>query len=116
MAYDVHTVVLTMDGINNATRLGFQVPEAGGGITIKNVALEQAGTGTYRVVTLSNIGTPAVNGTVTATFGGTVTAGVRVAATISDGWVDGGEWVGITETNIGTPTRARVSISYVMGR
>jgi hypothetical protein len=106
-----------MDGINNATRLGFQVPTSTGGITITNVALEQAGTGTYRLVTLSNVGTPAVNGSVTTTaFGGTVTAGVVVAATIADGWVAGGEWVGVTETNIGTPTRARISISYVMGR
>lgn len=117
MSYNVNTVVLNMDGINNGTRLGFQVPSDGGGVTVTNVALEQAGTGTYRVVTLSNIGTPAVNGTVTSTaFGGTVSAGVRIAGTISDGWVAAGEWVGVTETNVGTPTRARISISYVMGR
>lgn len=116
MSYNVHTVVLNMDGINNATRLGFQVPTDGGGITVTNVQLEGAGTGTYRVVTLSDVGTPAINGTVTSTFGGTVTAGVATEATISAGWVDGGYWVGVTETNIGTPTRARIAINYVMGR
>jgi hypothetical protein len=117
MSYQVQTVALNFDGISNTSRPGFQVPTAGGGITIIGAALEGAGTGTYRLVTLSNVGTPAVDGTIATTpVGGTVTAGVVNAFTITNGWVAAGKWVGVTETNVGASTRTRISISYVMGR
>lgn len=116
MSQDIHIVTVRFDSLNNGTRLGFQVPLAYGGITVQSAATNITGTANVTLVTMSNIGTPAVNGTIAAAVGGTATAGVPYAFTISDGWVDGGEWVAVQENNVGTPTRGDVTIAYTVGR
>ena len=116
MSQDIQIVTFSFDALNNGTRLGFQVPTAYGGITIQSAGVDITGTANVTLVTMSNVGTPAANGTVGAAVGGTATAGVPYAFTISDGWVDGGEWVGLQENNIGTPTRGTCYVAYTVGR
>jgi hypothetical protein len=86
----------------------------GGGESILSAQINGSGTTTVALYTLSSAGTPAINGTICAAFGGTLTAGVPVSATITDGWVDGSEWVGAVI--VGAPVDADVlSVNYTMG-
>lgn len=111
---------VTFDGaVNNGTRLGFQVPVGQGGITIVQAKADLGGTASFNLVTLSNAGTPAANGTVsTAAVGGTVTAGIpRTFVIDSDlAYVPEGYWVGVKEMNLGTPSRAVITVNYVVGK
>ena len=116
MSQDIQIVTFSLDALNNGNRLGFQVPTSYGGINIQSAALHVEGTANVTLITMTNAGTPAVSGTIAAAVGGTATAGVPYAFTITDGGVDGGEWVAAQENNIGTPTRAHVTVSYTMGR
>lgn len=109
-------VIIPFDGLNDGTRLGFQVPAALGGITVVAGNVHAEGTANVTLVTMTSAGTPAVSGTIAAAVGGTATDGVPYALTISDGWVDGGEWVAVQENNVGTPTRGHVALTYVQGR
>ncbi len=116
--FDVH--VLTMPVVlTGATEIPLvQLPSGAGGITVLGANLLGAGTTVGGLlVTMSNAGTPAINGTIGA-FAGTVTgsATVPAALTISDSYVAGGEWIGFDQTS-GTITAGTfVSLSYVMGK
>lgn len=103
------------------------VDSKGGGITIteayavNNATFAGAGTTfTLQLLTYSNAGTPAVNGTVSNILGSASpwTADVPQQFTVSDGWVDGGEWVVLDyqEITAGNPTNCYVTLSYVQGR
>lgn len=116
MSQDIQVVTFGLDALNDGTRLGFQIPTSYGGVTVQSAALHVEGTANVTLVTMTNAGTPAVSGTIAAAVGGTATAGVPYAFTISDGWVDGGEWIAAQENNIGTPTRAHVTVAYTVGR
>lgn len=116
MSQDIHIVTVPFDGLNNAKLPGFQVPTTYGGITIQSAVARITGTANITLITMTNVGTPAANGTIAAAVGGTATATVPYAFTVSDGWVQAGEWVGIQENNVGTPTRGHVSIAYTVGR
>lgn len=120
MADEVMELAINATSLGAGTVLLFQAPSAasGGGITILGAGLTAvtAGTTTAQLMTLSNAGTPAINGTITSTaFGGTLAPGVPVTATITDGWVQAGEWVGVIF--VGAPVAGDVlSMRYAMGR
>jgi hypothetical protein len=116
MSQDIHIVTVPFDGLNNGTSPGFRVPAAYGGITIQSANARITGTANITLVTMTNVGTPLINGTISAAAGGTATYNVPYALTISDGWVAGGEWVGIRENNVGTPTTGHVTIAYTVGK
>lgn len=116
-------------GGDNKQLFMFQAPTdaIGGGITIvgakavTNATLAGAGTTfTYQLLTYSNAGTPAVSGTITTVIGSATqwTAAVPQAFTISDGFVDAGEYVVIDyqELASGNPTLSSVMVQYVMGK
>lgn len=115
---DVHVLAVPVV-LTGATEIPLvQLPTIGGGATIIDVDFINAGTAVGgKIVTMSNAGTPAINGTVGA-FAGTVTgsATVPAALTISDGFVDAGEWIGFDQTSGTVPAGSFLSISYVMGK
>jgi hypothetical protein len=113
---DIQVVTIPFDGLRNDQLPGVRIPAAYGGITIVDAAAHITGTANITLITMTNVGTPVANGTIAAAVGGTAAAGVPYAFTIGDGWVAGGEWVGIQENNIGTPTAAHVTIAYVVGK
>jgi hypothetical protein len=107
----------------------FQAPSdaVGGGITIVDAkAVNGAATagGTSFTLTLlkySSAGTPAVNGTITDTLGGSADEWADLVPkpfTISSGFVDADEWVYLAyaEENNGVPTRGSITIKYLMGK
>lgn len=116
MSNAVHSVTIPFDGLNNDQIPGFQVPTETGGITVIDATAYVTGTANVTLITMSNAGTPAANGTIAAAVGGTATAGVPYKFTISDAWVDGGEYIGVQENNVGTPTAGFVTVAYKMGR
>lgn len=115
----VSVVTINLSEITAGTHLLWQAPSdgSGGGLTILGAALHGAvGTITAALYTYSNLGTPAVSGTITSTaFGGTLAVGVPMTATISDGWVDGGEWVAVV-TSANAVDAQFLSMRYTMGR
>jgi hypothetical protein len=115
----VHVMSMNLSEMLAGTHLLWQAPSdgEGGGLTILGAGLSgiTAGTTTVALYTLSNAGTPAINGTICAAFGGTIAAGVPFTATVTDGWVDGGEWVGAVI--VGAPVDGDIlSMRYTMGR
>jgi hypothetical protein len=118
-SFDVKTMYVRLSTLNNNSYLLAKAPSDsyGGGITVLGAYADIAGTASLTLVTFSNAGTPAVNGTISSAVNGTFTAGVPQTFTLSNnGWVDGGFWLGIKENNVGTATTANVTIHYVMGR
>lgn len=111
--------VINLSEITAGTHLLWKAPSdaVGGGVTITSAAIHGAvGTITATLYTLSNQGTPAINGTITsAAFGGTLAVGVPKCATITDGWVDGGEWVGVVLSANAVDAQF-LTINYVHGR
>ena len=69
------------------------------------------------LVTMTNAGTPAVNGTIGA-FAGTVVAAAGVPAnlTISNEFVDDGQWIGFDQASGTVAAGAFISLSYVTGK
>lgn len=115
---DLFQVTIPFDGLNNDQLPGWQVPASPdyGGVTVLAGHAYVTGTANVTLITMTNVGTPVANGTIAAAVGGTATAGVPYAFTISDGWVDSGEWIGVQENNVGTPTAGFVTLTCVMGR
>ena len=115
---DVNVMTINLSEIAAGTHLLWQAPTdgQGGGLTLQGAALHGAvGTITAALYTLSSAGTPAINGTIAAAFGGTLAVGVPVNATITDGFVDGGEWVGVV--TVGNAVEGQfLSMRYQMGR
>jgi hypothetical protein len=98
----------------------FKVPSNGGGITILDVHATGMAAGTsigLLVVTASDAGTPAINGTVGA-FAGTIVyaEGVVFEATVSSAYVAAGSWVCVDQTSGTAPANTILSVSYVMGK
>lgn len=98
-----------------------KVPTTGGGITVQSVYMINAGTTVApRVITMTNVGTPALSGTIASysTAAGTITesATIPAAFVISDGWVDGGEWIGFDQASGTVPAGSFLSVAYVTGR
>jgi hypothetical protein len=123
-SFDVHIVDLTLGEFVGATEVPLvQVPTYGGGITVLSAHLVGGGTvyaGTTvggKIVTMSNQGTPAINGTVGA-FAGTVitAAGVVAALTVSSAFVANGYWLGFDQTSGTIPAGSHIALSYVMGK
>jgi hypothetical protein len=96
-----------------------------GGYAVNNATLA-AGTTNYfglQLLRYSNIGTPAVNGTIADTIGGSTTGwadGVPQSFTIDDDYsfIDAGEWVVVqyNEAGTGAPTQMTVTLQYEMGK
>lgn len=120
-AFDIHVVTLHLGNFSGATELPLaQLATGGGGATVIGAAVVGPSAGTTvggKLVTMSNIGTPAINGTI-GTFAGTVVtaAGVPGALTITDGFVEAGEWIGFDQTSGTVPAGTFISLSYVMGK
>lgn len=116
--FDVHVVTLPVV-LTGATEIPLcHVPTEGGGITVLDADLILAGTTVGgKLVTMTNAGTPAINGTVGA-FSGTATVSATIpdALTVSDGYVAGGEWIGFDQTSGTVTAGSFVSLSYVMGK
>lgn len=118
--FDVHMLNLPLGAFSGATEIPLvQLPSGGGGATILSASL-LGGAGTAiggKLVTMSNQGTPAINGTIGAFAGTVVTAaGVPGALTISDGYVAEGEWIGYDQTSGTVPAGSHIALSYVMGK
>lgn len=114
-----HALCINLSEVGAGTHLLWQAPtdSQGGGVSIQSAAIHGAvGTITAALYTLSNQGTPAINGTITSTaFGGTLAVGVPVAATITDAFVDGGEWVGVVLSAAAVDGQF-LTMNYQMGR
>jgi hypothetical protein len=120
MAQEVTIMSIPLGVVTAGTHLIFKAPSdgSGGGLTVlgAGICALTAGTITVQFVTLSDLGTPVVNGTINTTaMGGTLAPGVPAVATITDGWVDGGEWVGMI-TSATAVLGDFVSLRYTMGR
>jgi len=66
----------------------------GGGVTVLEAFVCGSGTITSALYTMTDVGTPAISGTIVASAAATVAAGIPLELTVADAWVDGGEWVG----------------------
>jgi len=116
--FDVKIVTVPV-ALTGATEVPlFQVPSEGGGITVLQAALlGTSGTAVGgKLVTMSDAGTPAINGTVGA-FAGTITASATIPAalTVSTPFVAGGYWIGYDQTS-GTVATAFLELAYVQGK
>ena len=116
--FDVHIVTapVVLTGATEVPLVHFEA--GGGGMTVLSADFINAGTAVGgKLVTMTDAGTPAINGTIGA-FAGTITvsATIPAALTVSDGFVDAGEWIGYDQTSGTVPAGSFVSIAYVMGR
>jgi hypothetical protein len=120
-SFDIHVVTLNVGNFIGATELPLaQLATGGGGATVIGAAFVGPSAGTTvggKLVTMTNVGTPAINGTI-GSFAGTVVtaAGVPGALTVSDGFVEAGEWIGFDQTSGTVPAGTFISLSYVMGK
>lgn len=96
----------------------------GGDVTVLSAKITGASAGTpvgLKVVTMSDLGTPAISGTI-ASFGGTfaagtitMAAGVTFDATINTARFTTGQWLAVQNTSGTTPAICHLAISYVTG-
>jgi len=119
-SFDVHVVTLPLGLYSGATHLPLmKLPTAGGGITILDAEMfGGAGTAIGGVlVMLSDVGTPAIAGTI-GSLAGTVTqaAGVRAAFTIATAFVDDGQYIGYDQASGTVPLGSFITMSYVTGK
>jgi hypothetical protein len=118
--FNVHILVLPLASFNGATEIPLaRVPAGFGGITVLEANM-LGGAGTAiggKLVTMSDAGTPAINGTIGA-FAGTVVGDSvsRAACTLSDKYVAEGEWIGYDQTSGTVAADAKIAISYLMGK
>lgn len=116
-----HVVSVNIGNYTGSTaRPLFFINDTWGGATVTDVQIIGDGAGTaitLQLITMTNVGTPAVNGTIGA-FGGTIVyaEGVKFAATVSTAWVDGGSQVGVSQASGTAPTNAFLAITYEEGR
>ena len=120
--FDVHILTLPVV-LTGATQVPIvHLPSGGGGITILDAKMINAGTAVGPLlVTMSNAGTPELNGTIgyfAAAAAGTITesATIPAALTMVDEFVDAGEWIGYDQTSGTVPAGSFVSLSYIMGK
>ena len=118
---DVKVVTLHLGAYNGSTIMPLlYVPATGGGITVLDAQLVGPSAGTVIggiLCEMSDIGTPAVGGTIGAFAGTVVTAaGVPAELTISSSYVDGGQWIGFDQTSGTVPAGTFISLAYIMGK
>jgi len=134
MSLDAHIFSFPVTGGTTTGALGtiplvgtamlFKAPEDanGGGITVREVYLtsQGVGNGTFQLFSVpgSTPGTGGTkNGTITSSFGtSTIAAGTAYSFTISDGWVNGGDWVYLAKTGSLVYPGGNLTIVYQMGR
>lgn len=117
---NVQICSLPIGSYNGATEIPLlKVPDNFGGMTVVEANL-LAGAGTAvggKIVTMSDAGTPAINGTVGAFAGTVVTAaGVPAECTISTPYVAAGYWLGYDQTSGTVPAGAYIALSYLTGK
>ena len=123
-AYDVKTVVLPVGAFTGATiqpKLFFEAE--GGDITILDAQVVGAGDGTsvgLILVTASDVGTPAVSGTIGA-FAGTIVLaeGVVFECTVALPSVDvgtGGVWLAVDQASGTCPANTLLTVNYLRGK
>ncbi len=121
MSNEIQIMSLPLGAFNGATEVPLQkLPDNFGGITVLEANLVGPSAGTViggKLVTMSDAGTPAINGTIGA-FAGTVvtSAGVPAECTISAPFVDAGYWIGFDQTSGTVPAGTFVSVSYQTGK
>ena len=104
---------------NNALPLWY-LPDTYGGYTILGAKLVASGAGTSvtaQLVTLSDAGTPVINGTIAA-FAGTVVfaEGVTASATVSTPFVNDGQWIGLDQASGTAATHTWLTVYLIPGR
>jgi hypothetical protein len=121
---DVVVTTLSLGAFNGATELPLaKFPAEFGGVTVIEAYILGPSAGTViggKLVTMSDAGTPAINGTI-GTFAGTVVtaAGVPGALTLSSAsaaYVTKDYWIGFDQTSGTVPAGTFISLSYVMGK
>ncbi len=113
---DVKCVSIPVDTTTTGTALIWKCPEVGGGITIIDAFVCGVGTITCAAYTMTNVGTPAANGTIIASAAATVAANIPLEKTVADGFVEAGEWIGF-DVSAGTALgRTSLVFSYVHGK
>lgn len=118
MSNENFTITIPFDTLSGTQKLPAYLNPSSpdfGGFTVSAGVANFSGTANFTVVTMTNVGTPAVNGTIATAAGGTATVGVPYSLTISDGWVDSGEYVGI-QNNSGTALSGVVTLTCFVGR
>jgi hypothetical protein len=118
---DVKILTLPLGAFNGATELPLAKMASGyGGVTVLEAQLLGPSAGTVIggiLVTMTNAGTPAVNGTIGAFAGTVVTAaGIPGELTISDAYVADDEWIGFDQASGTVPAGTFISLSYIMGK
>lgn len=118
MATFVKTISSHVSTTAAGTFLVWKCPDdvLGGGVTVLEAFVCGSGTITSALYTGTDVGTPAINGTIVASAAATVAVGVPKELSVADAWVDGGEWV-LFNVSAGTaliPTY--LVINYTDGR
>ena len=97
-------------------------PTGYGGMTILGADFINAGTSVGPLlVTMTNVGTPALIGTVgyfAATAAGTITGSATIPNSMTevDAYVAEGEWLGFDQASGTVPTGSFITFSYLMGQ
>lgn len=123
-AYDVKTVAIPVGAFTGATlqpKLFFDAE--GGDITILDAQVTGAAAGTsvgLILVTATDVGTPAVSGTI-ATFAGTIVyaEGVVFEATVGTASVDvgtSGVWLAVDQASGTAPANTVLTVNYLRGK
>lgn len=121
MSFNVHVTTLHLGAFQGATEVPLaKLPSIGGGITVLSAHLVAPSAGTAvggKLVTMSDAGTPVINGTI-GTFAGTVVtaAGAVAALTVTNAYVSGGYWIGYDQTSGTVPAGTFISLAYTMGK
>lgn len=121
MANEVKTLTVNIGAFTGATAVPlFYLPSGYGGITVIGAKLFGSGAGTSvtgQLITMSDLGTPAANGTVAAfTTPGITAAGVVISSTVSSARVADGRWLGYSQASGTCPTSTWLNVYYVDGR
>lgn len=120
---DVHLVTIPLGAQSGATELPWvYLPNKGGAITVLSAHLAGTAAGTVvggKLVTLSDAGTPALDGTI-GSFAGTcvLAAGVVFALTVSTAAVGGtaGKWIGFDMASGTVASGTFISLAYTTGK
>jgi hypothetical protein len=117
-SYDVKIISVEIGALSNAKRPIFKIPSDGGGITVIDANIVQAGAGTtgLNLVDLGTAGT-AVAGTIASKGSAVYVANVPQAMTMVTPFVSGGRWVGVEEANVGAANAVTiVEVAYLQGK
>lgn len=123
MANEMNLLTVDIGAYTGATMHPLvKFPEGYGKITLKEVAIVGSGAGTsigLILTTATDVGTPAVSGTLAA-FAGTITyaEGVAFAATISTAAVNPGTagiWLAVDQASGTAPANTLLTLAYVEG-